>query len=217
MNTKLTAIVSQYRKILYTDGIVTKEELIEMLKADEEINLTSEEHYERLAEKILFKIIDKIDRERNPEKLSIAERNERRMRLYKKELSDYEIAKIEKTAITTIWHWRNKLELKPNPSKQQRKYIKDSIKRLELYSQGYSDIEIAEKSKTSLTSVREWRKVNNLLANKKDDPKKSINQIKKERRMKMLESGIKPREIAESEGVNIKSIYEWIRRNRENA
>lgn len=188
-----------------------------MLKVDEEISLKSEEHYEKLAEKILFKIIDKIDRERNPEKLSMAQRNERRMRLYKKELSDYEIAKIEKTAITTIWHWRHKLGLQPNPSKQQRKYEKDSKKRLELYNQGYSDIEIAEKSKTSLTSVREWRKVNNLLANKKDDPKKSIHQMKKERRMHMLESGMKPREIAESEGVNIKSMYEWIRRNKDNA
>ena len=47
MNSKLIAIVGEYRTILATDGMVSKEELITMLKVDEAISKSI--NYEKIS------------------------------------------------------------------------------------------------------------------------------------------------------------------------
>lgn len=112
LNTKLKKIVGEYRNILAIDGIIDKEELIKMLKADEEIE--SEVDYNYLADKILHNIeeLKPMDIKPYSSQGRIESHNER-MKLYKKGLVDSEIAEIVGVYKTTIWQWRNRNGLPP--------------------------------------------------------------------------------------------------------
>ena len=157
--TDLAGLIGQYRNILATDGIVSKEELIEMLKADKEISI---KNYDKLADKIL----DNIEIRRSYKvPYSNKQTNKNRMELYEQGLNDEEMAELEKVCSTTIYYWRKAKELQPNPTKLQLVQQEKDKKRLEFYNQGLSDKEIATKCSEKASAIKGWRERNKLKCN----------------------------------------------------
>lgn len=204
---RLSAIIGQYRMILAADGIVSKEDLIEMLKADEEIN--SNVDYEKLAKQILEDI-------ENCKEYTIPnnrkESNENRMRLYKQGLSDKEIAENEKVCPMTIYYWRNVRGLSANPTESQTQQIEKDKLRLELYEQGLTDTEIATRCNEKASTIKGWRERNDLLHNSKVKKRSGKQKVVNERRMKLLEKGYDAQQIADVERVSRDAIYKWMNR-----
>jgi len=112
LTTKLQKIVGEYRNILALDGIIKKEQLIKMLKVDEEIE--SDVDYDYLAEKILYNIEEVkgivVKPYNSPDRIKA---HNEKMELYKKGLVDREIGEILNLNYTAIWHWRKKYKLPP--------------------------------------------------------------------------------------------------------
>ena len=159
MNTKLSAIVGQYRMILLDDGMVAKEELIEMLKVDEEIleKYKTEEMLNKLADEIL----------KIPKKYaggSLANAKEQRLKLYNQNLSDTEIAQIQGVTVCAIASWRIK-NLLPNNSNTRNLSDAENNRRMELYEQGLFDRDIAKKLDIKPQAIAEWRKRRGLPSN----------------------------------------------------
>ena len=204
---KLSATISQYRMILVADGIVSKEELIEMLKIDAEIN--DIQNYDELAEQILENIENRKEYTvPNNKKLS----NENRMRLYKQGLSDKDIAALEKVCSVTIYNWRNERNLPSNPTKFQLKQLEKDEQRHKLYKQGLTDAEIAKICNEKSFNVKIWRERNNLLQNLVVKERLGKQQIINERRMQMFEKDYTVQEIATAERVSTDAIYKWMNR-----
>lgn len=201
MNSKLIAIVGEYRTILATDGMVSKEELITMLKVDEAISKSI--NYEKLADLILKKI-------RKPPEKTKSRKDIDRMELYKQGLSDYEIASIVGVSQSTICNWRKKRNLPSNKTLRDNEGHKE---KLELYNKGYKDEEIADKLNLTLQAIRDWRKKYKLDKNKKP-PGLTDREHTEIRRLKMIEDGYTARQIADAEGVGIKAIHNWMRRRK---
>lgn len=159
MNTKLSAIISQYRAILDADGIISKEELIEILKLDEEIldKYKTEQKLNLIADEIL-KIGERVS--------GTKKAMEQRMELYKKGLTDSEIASIQGVTVTTITNWRTNREL-PNNGKSRLLPKEEHERRMKAYMQGLTDREAAELlGLTSPQTFANWRKKRNLPLNK---------------------------------------------------
>lgn len=120
LGTRLQNIVGEYRNILVTDGIVTKEELIKMLKLDEEID--SEVDYSYLADKILDNIEEVKEIVRKPyNNKDRSKKNKQRMELYNKGMTDNEIAAIVGVHPTSIWYWRDRNKLPAHNIKKNGK------------------------------------------------------------------------------------------------
>jgi len=195
-------IVAQYRRIIKEDGELTKEELIEMLNADIEIQT---DNYDELAEQILNykrKTYIRINR-----KLIDDERYE----LYRKGLTDQEIADNQKVCKNSVWAWRYKRNLPAN-----NPYTKIYKERFDLYYQGFTDKEIAEKLNSKQKTIRGWRNKNKLLSNSVAKPQ-IANEIaeKEKRRMAMVQAGMTAKEIAKKECVTKRAIETYLyRRNK---
>jgi DNA-binding CsgD family transcriptional regulator len=203
VSTKLSAIIGQYRNILATDGIVDKEELIEMLKVDTEIIVKD---YNKLADKILDNI-EELKAYALPVNKKQAEKD--RMKLYKQGLSDEEIALIEGVTSTTIYSWRKVRKLSTNLTKLQREKAEKYEKRLEFYNQGLTDKEIAENCNEKVSTIKGWRERNKLTAN---------SDTIKEKCLKMLDEGCGVKEVSESQNICSTTLYKWkSRRKKANA
>jgi len=170
VDTKLSIIIGQYRAILIDDGIIPKEELIEMLKADYEIldKYNTREKLNKLADKIL----------NFPNKYAgkgLVEAKAERLKLYKQGLSDVEIADIQGLTVSAIANWRGKNRLHTN-SKPNKLSDAENKTRMELYKQGLFDKDIAEKLNLTRQTVLEWRKIRKLPSNRslKAEERKSV-------------------------------------------
>lgn len=84
-------------------------------------------------------------------------------------------------------------------------------KRLKLYNKGLIDSEIAEKINVGISTITEWRKKNDLPANKK--PKKKIKKKEHKKRLKYYNKGLNDFEIGEKVGLSKEGIYNWRKRN----
>jgi len=158
----LKEFIDEYIKIIKTDGIVSKIELIDMMKLDEALSGDNkkDEILSKLADKILNNIFAKIElKELKKPKIKID-----RMALYNQGLSDYAISEIEGVYPSTIWHWRNVNILQSNERLQRAELDK---KRMKFYKQGLDDDEIAKKIYATRTSIYKWRVRNGLPINKK--------------------------------------------------
>jgi transposase len=157
VNARVNAIINEYRSILIADGMVAKKELINMLKADEEINY-EECDYEKFADKILE------SPEPVSEKKSVKEVMEERLNLYKEGKSDIEIAFLQGVGITTICSWRKANNLPTNFRPQKLSDI-ENMARMKLYKERLTDKELATKLKISYQAAYEWRKKRRLPSN----------------------------------------------------
>jgi len=104
------AIIETFGNILKTDGMVTRDELLEMLRVDEIIpeKYQNEDCYQEMADKILNNFYIK------------NEADERKMKLYKQGLSAYEIAEKEGVNQDRIKYWLKKRGLKAEKKEPAR-------------------------------------------------------------------------------------------------
>lgn len=163
MSSKLKIIVRQYKQILIKDGMVEYDELMDMLKMDEEICFICKNNEETLSKvcKIILKQA-KGGKRINLERTHIDKVLEERMKLYEQGLSDVMIAKKQGVRLTTIYKWRETRNLDPNPTESERV---NEI-RMGLYEQGLTDSEIAKITDTTYNAIRSWRQRNKLPVNK---------------------------------------------------
>lgn len=86
------------------------------------------------------------------------EEEKKRMELWEKGYTDSQIGKTCGVCYTTINHWRKKHNLKSN-SKGQGRRLEDSEEKLrcDLFTEGYTDAEIAEVVNISKSAVSLWR------------------------------------------------------------
>lgn len=144
-------IIESYKSILKEDGIISKEELLGILKHDNDL-------VDKDIDKIADKILEVECKKAKEYSLTKVKKNER-MELYRKGLNDVEIAEFQGVTQSTICQWRTRKKLPKNISKEQ---IEMENKKMELYKQGLSDVEIAEKLYLSRTAIRDWRLKYNL-------------------------------------------------------
>lgn len=163
MSSKLKIIVRQYKQILIKDGMVDYNELMDMLKMDEEICFICKNNEETLSKvcNIILKQA-KSGRRVNLERTHINKVLEERMKLYEQGLSDVAIAEKQEVCLTTIYYWRQSRNLDPNPTESERM----NTIRMRYYRQGMTDREIAEIMETSYNAIRSWRQRNKLPVNK---------------------------------------------------
>lgn len=166
MSSRLKQLLIEYKYILIKDGMVSSDELMEMLRLDEEMCLicnNDENKLDRVC-KIILKQAEEGQAKKyvNLEQNYIDEVKKERMILYEKGLSDVEIAKIQGVHLTTIYAWRGVNGLDPNPTKTD----KINSERLMYYHQGMTDAEIADKTDSSYNAIREWRRRNKLPINR---------------------------------------------------
>lgn len=163
MSSKLKIIIRQYKQILIEDGMVEYDELMDMLRMDEEICFICKNNEETLSKvcKIILKQAEGSKRI-NLERTHIDKVLEERMKLYEQGLSDVMIAEKQGVCLTTIYYWRQVRNLDPNPTESERM----NTIRMGYYRQGMTDRKIAEIMETSYNAVRAWRQRNKLPANK---------------------------------------------------
>ncbi|MFW5794906.1 MAG: terminase gpP N-terminus-related DNA-binding protein [Bacillota bacterium] len=92
-------------------------------------------------------------------------KHNKRLELYKKGLSDREIAEkvgLSKAGIAS-WRYRNKLPA----NKKYKLSEKEKKKRFKLYNEGLTDKELSKKLDLTVKGVINWRNKNNLEPNKK--------------------------------------------------
>lgn len=197
---RLNELINSYKILLIEDGIISKEEIIEMLKLEPDIP-DYQDKLDVIADKIL--IVTKVKKE------SVTMRNlKERIKLYNDGLSDVEIAEKQKVNPTAIWHWRRKRGLAANKA-----YSDIRKERFELYNQGLTDKEIAVQLNETPSAIGAWRVREGLEPNKKTKRNRIINEPTIDRRLKMLREGMKYKDIAEAEGVSTRAIEAWCSRN----
>jgi DNA-binding transcriptional regulator YiaG len=164
MSSKLKIIVRQYKQILIEDGMVEYDELMDMLRMDEEICFICKNNEETLSKvcKIILKQAEGSKRI-NLERTHIDKVLEERMKLYEQGLSDVMIAEKQGVCLTTIYYWRQVRNLDPNPTESERV---NEI-RMRLYEQGLTDSEIAKITNTTYNAVGAWRRRNHLPINER--------------------------------------------------
>jgi transcriptional regulator with XRE-family HTH domain len=93
------------------------------------------------------------------------EEHEKRMNLYNQGLSDGLIAKYRGVKRSAINQWRNKNNLKPHYSGRHYNDIseEENKKRMNLYNQGLTDKQCAEKLGLTKDGFNQWRRGKNLL------------------------------------------------------
>lgn len=109
MDTKLQAIVSEFRSIIAKDGEVEEEDLKNWILLDEEID---DKYKTDEGIKALLEEINKPDRS-----LSKDDRLIQRLQLYKLNWTDKMIADFQGTTPMAIYHWRKLRHLRPNSVK----------------------------------------------------------------------------------------------------
>ncbi len=98
----------------------------------------------------------------------------RRRALYELGLSDVEMAKICGVAAQTIHAWRVRRGLPETNKGGVRVSKKDHYRRLELYWQGYTDMEIAKMCGISVATMHHWRTQQKLPPSYARDRKESL-------------------------------------------
>jgi len=93
------------------------------------------------------------------------EAEERRMKLYREGLSDYEIARRLGVHRTTIREWRGRRGLSPNFKRGEPIPREEEERRLKFYKMGLTDYEIAKAVGVSKTAISNWRYRRSLPAN----------------------------------------------------
>lgn len=130
-----------------------------------------------------------------------------RDRLYAQGLSDREIAAELGVAATTITNWRRARGLVRNKTAADTELVKRNARRRELYEQGLSDMEIAEREGVCCQVISSWRKRNHL----------SVHPAVRERswalRARLYDSGATDEEIARTMGCSALSVKRWRQRN----
>ena len=164
MSSNLKIIIRQYKQILMEDGMVEYDELMDMLRMDEEICFICKNNEETLSKvcKIILKQAEGSKRI-NLERTHIDKVLEERMKLYEQGLSDVMIAEKQGVCLTTIYYWRQVRNLDPNPTESERV---NEI-RMRLYEQGLTDSEIAKITNTTYNAVGAWRRRNHLPINER--------------------------------------------------
>lgn len=191
-------LITSYGILLIQDGVISKEEIIGMLKLEPYIDeYKTEEKLSIIAERILKET--KIKQDSMTKK-----RLKERMNLYNQGLSDVEIAEIQKVNPTAIWHWREKRELIANKSYEDVKK-----ERLKLYKLGLTDKEIAFKLHETPTAIGSWRIKEGLEPNKKA---KQQNEPVMDKRIRLFAENWTYQQIADEEGINKRSIQDWFYR-----
>lgn len=197
---RLNELIGSYKTLLIEDGIISKEEIIEMLRLEPDIPDYQNE---------LDMIADKILKVTKVKKESITEKKlKERIKLYNEGLSDVEIAEKQKVNPTSIWHWRRKRGLVANKAYEDVRKA-----RFKLYNQGLTDKEIAIQLNETPSAIGAWRVREGLEPNKKTKRNRIINEPTIDRRLKMLREGMKYKDIAEAEGVSTRAIQAWCCRN----
>jgi DNA-binding transcriptional regulator YiaG len=168
MSSNLKIIIRQYKQILIEDGMVEYDELMDMLRMDEEICFICKNNEETLSKvcKIILKQAEGSKRI-NLERTHIDKVLEERMKLYEQGLSDVMIAEKQGVCLTTIYYWRQVRNLDPNPTESERV---NEI-RMRLYEQGLTDSEIAKITNTTYNAVGAWRRRNHLPINERTGDK----------------------------------------------
>ena len=138
---------------------------------------------------------------------SIKERHKKRMELYRKGLSDREIAEETEHTSPAIYQWRKKYGLPSNWRKSREE------KRLEMYHNGHTDFAMAKIEGVEISTIAKWRKKYGLSANnvKSKSPKRRKNTYKK--RMELYNKGLSDSEIAKKVGITTSGIESWRKRN----
>lgn len=142
--------------------------------------------------------------------------------------SDAEIARMQGLDSRTIYAWRRRQNLKPNPpsvgdiaklkadARQALLDTRTSPERLALYQAGLSDPEIACREGVRTKSIEKWRKVRGLTSNfppartTRADPSLAfVTPDLKRRCLALLERGIGARVIAREMAASLKTIESW--------
>lgn len=144
--------------------MVEYDELMDMLRMDEEICFICKNNEETLSKvcKIILKQAEGSKRI-NLERTHIDKVLEERMKLYEQGLSDVMIAEKQGVCLTTIYYWRQVRNLDPNPTESERV---NEI-RMRLYEQGLTDSEIAKITDTTYNAIGAWRRRNHLPINER--------------------------------------------------
>ncbi len=99
-----------------------------------------------------------------------------------------------------------------NPTKYSAKTprsLKEKHKeRFELYNRGLNDVEIADKQKTTVATITNWRIKHKLPSNSKTQYK----EVHK-KRLELHKKGLTDRKIADNEGCKVTAIHNWRKRN----
>lgn len=132
----------------------------------------------------------------------------RALQLYKKGMTDVEIAKEIGRSATTVYNWRNRAGLDGN--RMTTRLVKEmQTLREELYREGASDQEIAEKTGTKIGTVRAWRQYHKLPAN---DTRKEVKYDRALMRAYYLQ-GMTDSQIAKKFGCYSTTIAKWRSQN----
>ncbi len=133
--------------------------------------------------------------------------HEERLELYNKGLTDEKIGDQLYLSRRTIQAWRAKHSLPTHRPNVPNRDKGEHARRLDLYRQGYSDREIAERLGWSTECIAGWRRRNNL----KPNPREKVSDHDK--RMELYNKGLTDADVGKKCWATQQAIFMWRKRN----